>query len=218
MENRNNEFLSSFSPFNHEFSLGNWLKDTFLDCLSFYSYSRNIKSYIKNLDNITFEAFSDPFSVVIISNTSIKNHVATLILHIYLYDKLIIKTIHWAINITITETKLFAICCSINQAIGISNVKCIVIITNFIYATRKIFDLSMHPYQIYYTAIFQELRVFFMKNVNNCIKFWDCPSKLKWPLHSLVDNNTRSFNSTPNYLCKLSWNFCKKCDCNSIIV
>jgi len=77
MKDRNNEFLSFFSSFNYEFYLGNWLTDTFLDCFSFYLHSWDIKSDIKNLDNIIFKASSDPSSTVVISDTSIKNHVAT---------------------------------------------------------------------------------------------------------------------------------------------
>ena len=54
MENKNNKFLSSFSLFNYEFYLENWLMDTFPDHFSFYSYFWDIKSHIKNLNNITF--------------------------------------------------------------------------------------------------------------------------------------------------------------------
>jgi len=76
--------------------------------------------------------------------------------------------IHWAINITTTEAKLFTICCGINQAVGISNVKHIIVI---IYTTRSIFNSSMHHYQIYSTTISQELREFFIKDNNNHIEF-----------------------------------------------
>ena len=55
-------------------------------------------------------------------NVSIKNQIATLISHIHSYDKPVIKTIHHAVNITSTKTKLFVIRCSINQAIYLSNV------------------------------------------------------------------------------------------------
>ena len=94
LENKSNEFLLSFSPFNQMFSLENWLKDSFPDQFSFHPHSRDVKCYIKNLENITFEASSDPSTVIVISNTNIKNHVATSILHIHSCDKLIIKTIY----------------------------------------------------------------------------------------------------------------------------
>ena len=61
--------------------------------------------------------------------------------------------IYHVINITTTEAKLFEIRCGINQAIGIPNIKYIVIITDFLYAAKRIFDSSSHPYQIHSTAI-----------------------------------------------------------------
>ena len=210
MENRNNEFLSSFS-------LGNWLKDSFPDQFSFHPYSWNIKNYIKNLDNITFEVSSNPFASIVIFDANIKNQVATSISHIHSCDKPIIKTIHWTISVTTTEAGLFAICCGINQAVSISNVKHIIVITDFIHTAKSIFNSSIHPYQIHSAAISQELREFFMEDNNNYIEFWDCSSKLNWPLHSLVDKDTRSFDSSPNFPCKLSWDFCKKCNCDSIL-
>ena len=82
--NKNNKFLPSFSPFNQEFSLENWLKDSFPDQFSFHLCLRDVKSHIKNLDNITFKASSDLFTSIVIFDASIKNQVATLISHIYL--------------------------------------------------------------------------------------------------------------------------------------
>ena len=109
-----NEFFPSFFFFNEEFKLGNWLVDLFPDHFSFYPYSSNVKKHIKNLDKITLRASFDPTSTIVVSNTSIKNHVATLIFHIYFFNKPIVKTIHRTINVTITEAKLFAIWYSIN--------------------------------------------------------------------------------------------------------
>ena len=78
-------------------------------------------------------------------------------------------------------------------------------------------DLPFYPYQIYSAAISHKLWEFFSKNVNNCIEFWDCPSKQKWPLYFSVDKETRNFNLTPIFPCKLSWNYCKKHECESVI-
>ena len=82
-----------------------------------------------------------------------------------------------------TEAKLFAIKCGINQAIGILYIKYIVIITDLLHAAKKIFNSLSHPYQIHLAAISCELRDFFNKDINNCIKFWDCSSKENWHLH-----------------------------------
>ena len=147
---------------------------------------------------------------MVLSNASIKNNVATSILHIYLHNRLIIKTIHHIVNITTIEAKLFAIRCRINQAIGIPNIKCIVIVTDFLYGVNKIFNSLIHPYQIHSAVISQELRDFFRKDSNNHIEFWDCSSKQKWLPHSLVDKDTGRFNFSPILPSKSSWNFCKK--------
>jgi len=75
------------------------------------------------------------------------------------------------VNITTIEAKLFEIRCRINQAVGISNVKCIVIVTDFLYGVKKIFNSLIHSYQIHSVAISQELRDFFRKDNNNHIEF-----------------------------------------------
>jgi len=96
----------------------------------------------------------------------------------HIHNKPIIKTIHHAINVTSTEAKLFAIHCSINQAIRLPQVKKIIVITNSLHDVKRIFDLLMYPYQIHSVAISHELREFFIESDDNHIEFWDCPRKL----------------------------------------
>jgi len=60
------------------------------------------------------------------------------------------KTIHHAINITTIKAELFTIRCRINQAIHITNVLHIIVITDAIYSAKKIFDSFFHPYQVQY--------------------------------------------------------------------
>ena len=177
IDNRCNKLSPSFSIFDEEFNPGNQLIDSFSDWFSFYLYSSNIKNYIKNLNDITFRASSNSFSSIVVSNTSIKNHVATSISHIHSHDKPIIKMIHKAVNVTTTEAKLFAIWCGINQVIGITNINHIIVITDFLHTIKRIFDSLSHSYQIHSTAISYELRNFFLKDINYCIEFWNCPSK-----------------------------------------
>ena len=90
MDNRFNEVFSSFFPFNCEFSSGNRLIDIFPNQFLFYSLNRkrncNVKSYLCNLNSITFQASLDLHLVVVISDASIKNQIATLILHIHTYN------------------------------------------------------------------------------------------------------------------------------------
>ena len=56
----------------------------------------------------------DPFYALIVTNTSIKNNMAISIAHIRIHDILVVKTLYYAVNIIITEAKLFSIRCSIN--------------------------------------------------------------------------------------------------------
>ena len=161
-------------------------------------------------------ALSNPTSTIVVSDASIKNHIATSISHIHSFNKPVIKTIHRAINVTTTKAELFAIQCSINQAVANFNTNHIVVITDFLHATRRIFNFSVHPYQIHSAIIFQELKEFFSKDAHNHIEFWDCPSKQQWPLHYSVDKETKNMVSILLFLCKSSWDFYRKSKCNLI--
>jgi len=117
--------------------------------------------------------------VIVVTDASIKNQVATLISHVHIHDRPVIKTIHHTVSITFTKVKLFVIRYSINQATYLSDVKCIFVITDSIHTAKRIFNSSSHLYQIHSAAISRELREFFQKDSNNSIKFWDCPSNYK---------------------------------------
>jgi len=106
----------------------------------------NVKKHMKNLEEVTFKASSNLFSTIVVSDASIKNQVATSISHIHSFDKPVVKILHRAINIATAETELFAIQYSINQAVADLNVKHIVVITDSLHITRKIFDSSTYPY------------------------------------------------------------------------
>jgi len=153
MDNRFNKFLPLFSPFDREFSLGKRLIDSFSDQFSFHSQIQDIKNHLRNLDNTTINTSSDLYSSIIISDTSIRNNIAVSISHIHSHDKLVIKTIHYMVNVITTKTKLFAIRYSINQAVGISNIKHIIVIMDSLHAAKRIFDSLSHLYQIHSAAI-----------------------------------------------------------------
>jgi len=218
VDDKCNEFFPSFSIFNDEFNPGKCIIDIFSDCYSFHPCTLNIKKHMKNLKETTIRASSDPFLSIIVLNASIKNQVATSISHIHFFNKLIIKTLHRSTNVTTVETELFTIRCGINQAVADPSIKHIVVITNSLHIARKIFDSSTHPYQIHSVAISSELREFFSKGSLNHIKFWDCSSKQQWTLHQMVDKETKNLVSVPSLPCKSSWNFCKKSECNSILL
>ena len=118
---------------------------------------------------------------------------------------------------TSMEAELFAIRCGINQACSINNVSKIVIVTDSIHAAKKIFDCGSHPYQIHSAAILRELCTFFSSNESNSIEFWECPSKLRWRFHCNANKDSKAFSVTPSYPTKISWDFCKKSNCDESI-
>jgi len=150
---------------------------------SFHLFSKysdqNLKSHIQQLDNLALESSSTPSNALVITDASIKNNVATSISHIHVHNKPVVKTLHHAVNITSTEAELFTIRCSINQATIHDDISKIIIVTDSIHTTRKMFDLTSHPSQKHSAAILTELRAFFTQHQENSIKFWECPSRCK---------------------------------------
>jgi len=71
--------------------------------------------------------------VIVTSDASIKNNVTTSISHIHSCSSPIKKTLHHAINVTMTEAELFAIKCGISQVIQVPDIFCIIIIMNSIH-------------------------------------------------------------------------------------
>ena len=159
---------------------------------------------------------SDPHTAIVITDASIKNDIATSISHIHSANHPLIKTVHHTSFVTSTEAELFAIRCGINQACSIGNISKIVVVTNSIHAAKKIFDYGSHPFQIHSAAILSELRSFFSSNNSNSIEFWECLSKLRWRFHHDIDKDSKAFSVTPSYPTKLSWDFCKKSNCDKL--
>jgi len=121
------------------------------------------------------------------------------------------------VHVTSTEAKLFAIRYSINQAFKFNNVLKVIVITNSIHVVKKIFELTVHPYQVQLVAILSDLHKFFICYRNNSIKFWECPSCLKWHLHNEVNKESKTFNPIPLFPSKISWDFSKKSESNDIL-
>ena len=106
----------------------------------------------------------DSKTTVVISDMSIKNWVATSIAYVHVHNNPIVKTLHYAINITSTKTELFTIRCSINQAIQSPNINYIIVVIHSMHTTKRIFDSSIYLYQIYLFNISKKLKEFFRKN------------------------------------------------------
>ena len=161
VNNHLNGIFSSFSSMNSESSPEYRLINIFPSCFSFHQAdcrSKETKStHIQKLDKIAFIKLSNSKTIIVMSDTSIKNNITTSIVYIHLHSNLIKKTSHHTINITFMEAKLFVIRCSINQAIQFPNISCIIIITDSIYVAQKIFNSSIYPYQRQFIAIFKDL-------------------------------------------------------------
>jgi len=211
----------SFSPLDPEFFPGHQIIDKFSNRFSFNLVNKKEKNQNKTrdqeLDDMVLRCSSEPNTALVITDASIKNDIATSILHIHSANCPLIKTVHHASFVTSMEAELFAIRCGINQACSINNVSKIVIVTDSIHAAKKIFDCRSHPYQIHSAAILSELHTFFSSNESNSIEFWECPSKLRWRFHRDANKDSKVFLVTPSYPTKLSWDFCKKSDSEELI-
>ena len=211
----------SFSPLDPEFFPGHCIIDNFSNCFSFNLVNKKEKNQNKTcdqeLDNMVLHCSSEPHTALMITYVSIKNDIATSISHIHSANRLLIKTVHHASFVTSMEAELFAIRCSINQACSINNVSKIVIVTDSIHTAKKIFNCGSHPYQIHSAAILSKLHTFFLSNESNSIEFWECPSKLRWRFHLDTNKDSKAFSVTSSYPTKMSWDFCKKSDCNESI-
>jgi len=93
----------------------------------------------------------------------------------------------------------------------------IIIVINAILAAKRIFDMSLHPYQLYSIIISSDLKKFFNKNLSNTISFWDCPSNNKWSLHLLVDKELKFHKISPIFPSKTLWDFSRKEEYDSIV-
>jgi len=180
MDNWFNKVFPSFDLLNPEFKPDDRIIDCFSNRFSFHLFSKSsdclFKSWIQQLDNIAIKSSNTPLTALVIMDASVKNNVASSIVHIHVHNKPIVKTLHYAINVMSTEAEFFAIRCGINQALHLQDISKIIFITDSIYTAKKIFDLSSHPLQKQVALILNDLRDFFNHYHENTIKFWECPS------------------------------------------
>jgi len=208
----------SFDPLHQEFTPGYCVSDKFSDRFSFNLVNKKGKDNIcaQELDDLVLQN-SLSSSALVVTDTSIKNNIATSVVHIHQANSPLIKTVYHTVFVTSSEAKLFAMRCGINQACNKNNISKIIVITNSIHSVKLIFDSSSHPLQSHSAAILSELRLFFNKSQDNSIEFWECPSHLKWRFHKDVNKDPKSFKPTPFFPCKISWDYCKKTNSDNII-
>ena len=167
----------AFFPLHLEFNPGSRITDKFSGCFSFNlaSKDKNDKKRSQQLDEITLQSSSSPNSAIVVTDASIKNNITTSISHIHIHSHSLTKMVHHAVYVTSIEAELFAIRCGINQACGKNNISKIIIVSDLIYATKKIFESGPHSYQLHMTSILQELHRFFDKDQINSIDFGSVP-------------------------------------------
>jgi len=94
---------------------------------------------------------------------------------------MIVKNIHHAMNVILSEAEHFAIRCGNNYTFQLQDILCIVIVTDIIPAARKIFDSNIHPQQLHSVAISQDLKMFFIGIVqvtsNSSLILWSIRSQ-----------------------------------------
>ena len=150
----------SFLPLYLEFDLGSRIIS---DCFSFNLANKKEKDNIcsQQLDEMVLQSSSSSSMAIVVTDASIKNNIATSILHVHLVNRPLTKTVHYTAFVTSTEAELFTIRCGINQVCNKENVSRAVVITDSIHTVKKIFDSKSHPYQIHTVAILSELCCFF---------------------------------------------------------
>jgi len=153
IDNRFNEVFPAFNPLNPEFTPGCRVIDSFFSHFSFHSFNRPNKkslfSHSHQLDSLALSSSENPSHALVITDTSVKNNVATSITYVHIYNKPVVKTLHHVVNINSTEAELFTIRCDINQATTSSEISKNFVITHSIHAAKKIFDPTSHPFQIH---------------------------------------------------------------------
>ena len=118
MDNRFNKVFPSFDPTNPKFQPGNRIIDSFSNSFSFHLFSKSsdysFKLYIQQLDALAIESSNSLTNALMATDTSIKNNVATYIVHIHIHNKPVVKTLYHAVNVMTSKAKFFAIRYSIN--------------------------------------------------------------------------------------------------------
>ena len=116
--NHLNQVLSAFDSLNKELSLGFHLIDYFPDHFFFYIVdckdAEVRTAYYNELKNIFKDSCQNNDTILVISDTSVKNDIAISVSHIRREHEIIKKTIHHAMNVTSTRAEIFAMRCSIS--------------------------------------------------------------------------------------------------------
>ena len=116
IDNRFNGIFPSFSPLHSKLSPSHRIIDNFSDHFVFnlHSKQKDNKTCAYQLDNMVIEPSSSLSTAIVVTDTSMKNKVATSISYTHTHNNPITKTVHYVVHITSTKAELFAIRCGIN--------------------------------------------------------------------------------------------------------
>jgi len=114
------------------------------------------------------------------------------------------------------EAKLMAICMGFMSILD-NKVQHIIVIADSLVAGQKIISSGDQPLQKSIIPIAMKIKAFLERDSCNSIQFWYCPSKLKWPKHTLVDEEAKATHTSPSFLEKNSFLFSKKKECNFLL-
>ena len=118
INNQLNRIFTTFDSLNFEFHPSSRLTDIFSSHISFHNTDQTSneskEAYYKKLDEIILKSSLDPKTVVITTDTNVKNNITSSISHIHSFNNPLKKMLHHTINITLTEAELFAIRYGIN--------------------------------------------------------------------------------------------------------
>ena len=104
------------------------------------------------LNNLVIASSENSLSPLVITDASIKCDMAMSIAHVHIHNKPVVKTLYHVVNVTSIEAELFTMRYGINQATSFQGISKIIIVTDSIHLAKRIFDLSLHPFQIHVTV------------------------------------------------------------------
>jgi len=173
----------------------------------FFASDKSDESKTRHLNALknTFSlSLSSPLHTCIIADGGVKNGSVTAISHIWHANTRIKRLQMHAMNASSTEAKIMAMCIGLEFILSMEDIKHITLITDSIHAAKKIFDTTMHPYQLLVTPLATKIYEFFAKLADHIISFWHCPNNLKWKPHKDIDNDIKSSQVNPTFLSKES--------------
>ena len=137
----------SFSFLNPEFFPSSCIMDNFSDRFSFNLVNKKDKDkdkiHAQELDNMVLWNSSSHHTALVITDVSIKHDITTSISHVHIANHLLTKPVHHAVFVTSMEAELFTIRYSINQACSKENISKVIVVTDSIcYSTKVWTDLD----------------------------------------------------------------------------